>query len=1020
MYRITILIISFFVLLLRVHSQCGSDGYSIQFGTSGIDQGHSIAVHQNALFTLSVSSGVGQGLGTECLLTRHNLQGAIEWSIRIGGPGIHEGNNAVLASTANGDLLVAGYFRTGSSAPRQAFLMRLDNSGTILWQKMLTSATGDGDTPRDMLELSDGSIVLVGTSNTFTFGTSDAFIQRYTSTGQLMWGLHKGGGSNEHFYSVVESSDGTIVCAGNNQSAANQSYGAWLVEFDLNGMVLNERIYDSPGLDSFLGLVVAPQGGYYATIQSNYSGNADIGIMRIESNLNSDWCRYVPFPGTDWPVDAWVQPNGNPLLVCVSAQIGPASSNNIVNMEFSQSGEVLAVNALGYSDNDGAQLLSRISDRDSNGNLYVCGYTNVAGQMDIALHKLDACGASPCTESLMIPSSPLPYSQFNASTGTANYPAYANASFATSDAAPNLVNSEVLCATACSGSIALADDTACQGTVFSLAPTLNGTDTGTISWWVNNILTFTGPELELELLETGTYIITAELAADNGCTFSATSELAVLPLPALPEAGDISSCTEVELGEVIPGATWLNAQGDPVQYASQSGIYTATASNSCGTDSTELVITIFNTLIVLEVSNLISCLDSTATISAGPASEILDLSWYNPDLEQIGSGSQIEVSMAGSYLATGTTMQGCPFSLEAEVVGSMDSIPAPLTSLSGSLTCSEGSITLLVENESIYDSISVLLPNGSMSDLDDGQMVVDAPGQYLVTGQNGFCNAVSAVYVPSPSWPIGFFNILPFEELNCIQDEVNLLASPIDTNYGYAWSDGQGNAMGTGPGITVNAPDICVLEVTGTFESCYFADTVMVTADYILPELAISPSSYSIYCEGDQATLQLETNIENASIAWYLDTQPLPETDEILSIGSPGTYVAVVTNNTNGCSSEYGIAIQDSTGSLPDVSQLRFPNIFSPNQDNTNEKWKPVHSDPSVALVPSYFSSWDLSIYNRWGTLLYSEPSSQSGILDGWDGSGLPEGVYYYHLAMSGACDQDDLIVREGYIHIVR
>jgi gliding motility-associated-like protein len=83
-----------------------------------------------------------------------------------------------------------------------------------------------------------------------------------------------------------------------------------------------------------------------------------------------------------------------------------------------------------------------------------------------------------------------------------------------------------------------------------------------------------------------------------------------------------------------------------------------------------------------------------------------------------------------------------------------------------------------------------------------------------------------------------------------------------------------------------------------------------------------------------------------------------------------------------------------------------IPNIFTPNNDNTNDEWK--------IKFPLGYQLNELSIYNRWGTLIFEiNPSTlrqaqgsgpiQNLILIGWDGrtnSGqeCSAGVYFYVL----------------------
>ena len=68
---------------------------------------------------------------------------------------------------------------------------------------------------------------------------------------------------------------------------------------------------------------------------------------------------------------------------------------------------------------------------------------------------------------------------------------------------------------------------------------------------------------------------------------------------------------------------------------------------------------------------------------------------------------------------------------------------------------------------------------------------------------------------------------------------------------------------------------------------------------------------------------------------------------------------------------------------LPFVSQLWIPNAFSPNADRINDVWQ---------LRGIGIKEIKVSVYNRWGQLVYEADS----LSDSWDGDNAQEGVYLY------------------------
>lgn len=129
----------------------------------------------------------------------------------------------------------------------------------------------------------------------------------------------------------------------------------------------------------------------------------------------------------------------------------------------------------------------------------------------------------------------------------------------------------------------------------------------------------------------------------------------------------------------------------------------------------------------------------------------------------------------------------------------------------------------------------------------------------------------------------------------------------------------------------------------------------------------------TVVCEG--TTLLLDA--ENNGSKYFWNTG---DTNQVLQISKAGFYSVKVSNGK--CTSNDEIYIDACN------SALWLPNVFTPNKDGINERFKPV--------ILGTLSSFQMVIFNRWGQELFVTTDA----LAGWDGYFLgepcPTGVYYY------------------------
>ncbi len=96
---------------------------------------------------------------------------------------------------------------------------------------------------------------------------------------------------------------------------------------------------------------------------------------------------------------------------------------------------------------------------------------------------------------------------------------------------------------------------------------------------------------------------------------------------------------------------------------------------------------------------------------------------------------------------------------------------------------------------------------------------------------------------------------------------------------------------------------------------------------------------------------------------------------------------------------------------FPD-SQIKIPNIFTPNNDGINDYFEPL------SLIG--ISDLQLEVVNRWGNAVYSEHSNNHFKWDGHTNTNEPcsDGVYFYKVIYSDYCNKQEIVM--GFIQLIR
>lgn len=455
--------------------------------------------------------------------------------------------------------------------------------------------------------------------------------------------------------------------------------------------------------------------------------------------------------------------------------------------------------------------------------------------------------------------------------------------------------------------------TVCVGQ--SLTATVNGCNTGTVSFTVNpptnsgNVISTPPAAYVFDgTTASGTYTICA-ICTENGC--SSPMALTTVTIAALPTNVSLTSAT---ITCASPSVT-LTATGG-VSYTlsnSQSnttgsftvntpGTYTVTVANASGCTATATATV--GTNLTAPVASLtansltITCASPTVTLTAtGGTSYILSNGQSN-------STGLFPVMASGPYTVTATGANGCTTTATATVT-SETGLPTPTLAASNSLNCSVTSATLTAGGGTSY-TLSSGVP-GSRTTNTTGNFTVTTGGTYTVTVANAAgCRAMTTVTVASDVAP-PTVSLTSSGTITCSQLTAALRATAGLSSY--TLSDGQNSLTGL---FSVTAGGSYTVRVTGA-NGCTNTAATSVASNTATPPATLSANSLVLCTSGPGASVTLTAGggTNYAFSGPGLNQNSPTPTATVMQAGA----FSVIVTGTNGCTATRTVSLtQTATG----------------------------------------------------------------------------------------------------------
>lgn len=212
------------------------------------------------------------------------------WARAIGGA--YGDTFMCAARTSSGEILVAGDTQPASGAETDAWVVKMNEAGSVLWQR---SFGGSGaESVYGVSAAAGGGSIIVG--STYSFGVSgDAWVARLNSAGSVLWQRCYGGSGLDRFRSVMETSDGGFILGGATYSfgSGTESDG-WVVKVTSAGDIEWQRRFDGTGHQWINEIRQSHEGGYIAVgVRWPSGGQPDGWVLKIDGLGNIQWERSI-------------------------------------------------------------------------------------------------------------------------------------------------------------------------------------------------------------------------------------------------------------------------------------------------------------------------------------------------------------------------------------------------------------------------------------------------------------------------------------------------------------------------------------------------------------------------------------------------------------------------------------------------------------------------------------------------------------------------------------------------------
>jgi hypothetical protein len=289
-----------------------------------------------------------------------DANGNVQWQKTYGGTYDDYANS--IQQTSDGGYIVAGRTYSFGAGYADVWVLKLDASGNVQWQKTY-GGTYD-DYANSIQQTSDGGYIVAGVTKSFRAGNADVWVLKLDASGNVQWqkiyGYEPGDfipySRNDSANSIQQTSDGGYIVASYGNFGLYSTVRSEVLKLDASGNVQWQKIYGyEPGNfisysrnDSANSIQQTSDGGYIVAgvTKSFGAGNADVWVLKLDSNGKIADCSAEERSLYYMPTSTTNLSGGNSSAGVTSTSVKPGTSNATIKITTVSPGQVCYYSAL--------------------------------------------------------------------------------------------------------------------------------------------------------------------------------------------------------------------------------------------------------------------------------------------------------------------------------------------------------------------------------------------------------------------------------------------------------------------------------------------------------------------------------------------------------------------------------------------------------------------------------------------------------------------------------------------------
>jgi hypothetical protein len=347
---------------------------------------------------LGTTQSFGPG-GEDIWILKLNSSGGIEWQ-RIYGA-FHHDRGWSIQQTSDGGYIVGGTTKSFGAGHTDVWILKLDSSGGIEWQRTYGGTFWDG-TPF-IQEAADGGYIVSAGTDSFGAGGGDSWILKLASSGDIEWQRTYGGSLGDGLGCPQLTSDGGYIVAGSTDSFGAGLGDLWILKLNSSGDIEWQHTYGGISYDWATDIKLTSDGGYIVSgVTMDFGRYGNFLILKLNSSGDIEWQRAYGGGFMDYPWSIQQTIDGGYIVAgytesfdqqnrWLDASVIKLSSSGDIEWEEAYGG---AVDELAWSiqqTSDGGYIVAGESYPlpDEGGDVYG------AGSEDLLILKIDSNGDIP-------------------------------------------------------------------------------------------------------------------------------------------------------------------------------------------------------------------------------------------------------------------------------------------------------------------------------------------------------------------------------------------------------------------------------------------------------------------------------------------------------------------------------------------------------------------------------------------------------------------------------------------------